>query len=251
MVKEFGITKIAEIEKWYKTPLGLELLKSEQKALDNVLPKLFGYYIAQIGGPSLVNKKDIFSETSIHNHIVVNPSDSSFGNSIPVKCDLKALPFLSESIDVVVLFHVLEFIKDPETLLQEISRSLVNGGTLIVLGFNPYSLWGIKKFFQKKKDIWDGNWISPGKMHALLVKVGFYTGDYQSFYFRPPSANEKMMFLEGLGQIFWSYCGASYMYVAKKTSEAITPIVSFPEVEKSGIVADSIPKPTSRITDEF
>lgn len=151
---------------------------------------------------------------------------------------------MPESIDTMVLFHVLEFAKNPKTVLKEIHRSLVNGGYLIILGFNPHSIWGINKLFKKSdKNIWSGKWLSPGKMYRLLHEAGFDAGDYQTVYFRPPM--KKMLFMEGLGQIFWPYCGASYMFVARKTSVALTPIVN---LSKQTETIEELPQPTSRTT---
>ena len=57
------------------------------------------------------------------------------------------LPFQSRSVDAVVMHHALEEVSDPRTVLREATRILAHGGRLIVFGFNPWSLLGIRRGF--------------------------------------------------------------------------------------------------------
>lgn len=243
--------KPSDINTWYKTPLGIKLLSSELTVLDSVLPQTFGYYSAQIGGPPINDK--ILAKSHIRNHIVINPdTDHLPENRAAIRCKIDNLPFMPESIDAFMLFHVLEFVKNPQQLLQEIYDSLITGGHLIIFSFNPYSLWGITKLWRdtKEKLIWNRDWLPPQKLHHLLLKMGFSVGDYQTFYFLPPSDKDnsrKMLFLEGMGQIFWPYCGASYMYVAQKKYTVLTPtdkLISF--VKKEAVQIKGLLKSSSR-----
>lgn len=241
------IGNIAALSEWYKKPIGTALLQSELVGLSNILPQIFGYYIIQIGGP--IDSNEILATSHIHNHIIINSQASHHSNnSLAVQCELYELPFLPESIDVAVLFHVLEFSKKPRSILKEIYTALIPNGYAIIFGFNPYSLWHIASFWEKQKQTpWLGNWISSWRMRHLLVDTSFSIGDYKTFYFRPPSNNtEKLLFLENIGKIFWPYCGASYMFVVQKKIAALTsvgPILSFMKYFKT---AKALPKPATR-----
>jgi SAM-dependent methyltransferase len=239
-------SSINAMNQWYKSPLGSALLKAELIGLKEILSQIFGYYIMQIGGP-IENK--ILEASHIHQHIIVNQKIvNATDYSLPIQCQLNELPFLPESIDAIVMFHVLEFESNPKVILDEIYRTLIPGGYVVIFGFNPYSLWGIISFLKRPKDTpWFGNWIGPGRMRRWLDKIGFDIGDYKTFYFRPPSDDtEKLLALEGIGPIFWPYGGASYVIVAQKTAIGLTPIKpwSFTKYSK---VAKVFPKVTSRI----
>ena len=52
------------------------------------------------------------------------------------------LPIATQSIDLVVLPHVLEFADEPHQILREVDRVLMPEGRLVIVGFNPWSLWG-------------------------------------------------------------------------------------------------------------
>src|SRR5260221_12837841 len=54
------------------------------------------------------------------------------------------LPIASGTIDAVLLPHCLEIEPDPHAVLREADRVLLGEGHLIVLGFNPWSLWGLR-----------------------------------------------------------------------------------------------------------
>jgi len=236
-------SNIAALTEWYKKPIGAVLLQSELVGLSGILPQIFGYYIMQIGGP--INNDKVLATSHIHNHIIVNPDTTIPNDSPAVQCQLDELPFLPDSIDAAVLFHVLEFAQNPKAILKEIYTTLMPNGYVIIFGFNPYSLWGMAPLWQKQKEVpWFGNWISPRHMRHLLAKIGFSIGDYKTFYFRPPSTSvERLLFLEGLGQIFWPYCGASYMFIAQKTHTTLTPIKPLFSFVKYFKTAKTLPKP--------
>ena len=54
------------------------------------------------------------------------------------------------SIDLVILPHILECIDNPRQLLAEACRIIKPEGHIIICGFNPHSLWGLKKIMGKK-----------------------------------------------------------------------------------------------------
>ena len=60
-------------------------------------------------------------------------------------CDFDALPFPSNSLDLVVLPHTLELARDPHQTLREVERVLVPEGRVVIVGFNPASLWGLRQ----------------------------------------------------------------------------------------------------------
>jgi SAM-dependent methyltransferase len=41
--------------------------------------------------------------------------------------------------------HALEFHDDPHQILREVERVLIPEGELIITGFNPISIWGLRQ----------------------------------------------------------------------------------------------------------
>src|ERR1019366_694210 len=62
-----------------------------------------------------------------------------------LNCHFEALPFDAASLDLVVLPHALELARDPHRTLREVERVLVPEGRVLIIGFNPASLWGTRQ----------------------------------------------------------------------------------------------------------
>lgn len=58
-----------------------------------------------------------------------------------LSCAPGELPLASESCKLVVVQHLFERLDDPASCVGEIARVLAPEGVLLVLGFNPLSLW--------------------------------------------------------------------------------------------------------------
>jgi ubiquinone/menaquinone biosynthesis C-methylase UbiE len=65
--------------------------------------------------------------------------------AVALNLDFDALPFDSASLDLVVLPHTLELASDPHQTLREVERVLVPEGRVVIVGFNPASLWGLRQ----------------------------------------------------------------------------------------------------------
>src|SRR5690606_41680254 len=60
-------------------------------------------------------------------------------------CEPEQLPFDTQSIDLIVMPHTLEWCADPHQVLREVERVLMPEGRVVLTGFNPYSLWGLRE----------------------------------------------------------------------------------------------------------
>ena len=129
------------LQAWLTSPRGKRLLDLENQELQRVLQSLFGRHILQIGnwgGQSLLASADMLHRA------VLGTLDDDFGDTQAVT-QLESLPILSQSVDAVLLPHTLEFTPSPHNLLREVDRILTDRGRLMVLGFNPWSLWGLRR----------------------------------------------------------------------------------------------------------
>lgn len=72
---------------------------------------------------------------------VPNSDHAGMANVDRVVADTAELPFAAASVDGVVLHHALDVVPDRRGTLREAARVLKSGGRLVVVGFNPLSLW--------------------------------------------------------------------------------------------------------------
>ena len=70
-----------------------------------------------------------------------------------VVADTAELPFAVASIDGVVLHHALDVAANRRGTLREAARVLKPGGRLVVVGFNPISLWLLSKPLPTFRDL--------------------------------------------------------------------------------------------------
>jgi len=221
------VTEKALSYKWHDTSAGQLLIEAEKHELDNLLPRLYGYHILQIGDPVFAN----FLNSSLISHrMSLNNEGLTKIDFSVIKAEFGKLPLQSDSVDVVVLTHSLEQVKNPHQVLREAYRILIPEGHIIITGFNPISLCGLwmlfKQLFQKhpKKGKLLGNW----RVRDWLKLLDFQLVGGQKFYFRPPLSNTKVMqklaFLDKIGAKLWPFFGGAYTLMAVKRVGTITPV---------------------------
>lgn len=124
---------------WLRSTRGRRLLELEQTEVQRVLPEVFGRHVLQIGSWGRDGQLIACAETL---HKAVLGTVGSEPESALI--DPEHLPVLSKSVDAVLLPHTLEFTRSPHTVLREVNRVLNDRGRLFVLGFSPWSSWGLR-----------------------------------------------------------------------------------------------------------
>jgi SAM-dependent methyltransferase len=141
-----------------------------------------------------------------------------------------ALPIQTDSIDVVVLPHTLDFALYPHEVLREVERVLIPEGHVVITGFNPLSIWQIWRWLLRWRNQppWCGHFYTTMRLRDWLKLLGFDVTHKQHFFHRPPLKNRSFMqrlsFLEKMGRVLWPVTGAGYVLVARKRVETLTPI---------------------------
>ena len=216
-----------QLHSWYRKPLGKLFAKAEAATLAGLLPALFGYHILAIGVPSGLNMLSASPISRQYHLDCVQPSESAL---VDLAASPTCLPVASDSIDVVVACHVLEFSIEPQLVLKEIDRVLIPEGHVIILGFNPWSLWGFRALWRLRRDGYirrERLW-AVYRLRAQLSVLGYDIVAACSHFHRPPfNSSEllnKLLFMERLGARGWSLGGGGYAILAKKRVSTLTPV---------------------------
>lgn len=215
-------------EHWLSTPAGQYFVALEQNWFDQEVPDLFGFTAVQLGTQKINGLK----ESRIPHTAFAYPVDALNANTEPTSTsDLKPdlylqlddLPFETQSLDLLILPHVLEFAPDPHQLLREVERVLLPEGRVIITGFNPVSLWGLKHCLMRR---WCPVWpagcepihITRLKDWFKLLSLELESGRFSAY--RLPSTREKILqrfgFMEKAGDRWWPVCGGAYYLTAVK-----------------------------------
>lgn len=203
---------IPGIDAWLASPQGRYVLGWEQHQIDHTVADIFGFNALQIGLPQC----DLLRA----NRIPLRQTACQSGHA-DVRCELTALPFASHSTDLIVLPHVLEFAEDPHQILREVERILIPEGQLIVLGFNPWSLWGLKRQRHPADRFpWNGRYLSLPRLKDWLQLLGFEVDRGTLGCYAPPFEQvhwlRRWQPLENAGHRWWNFSGAVYMLRAVK-----------------------------------
>lgn len=215
---------------WYATDLGRYLAGEEQSLLDQELVDLFGYHLLQLGFPG---HGEILRSSRVRHHMrtALDPSSAVLRQSDRQLCAVpEQLPFLSDSLDVVVLSHILEFSQQPHAVLREVERTLIPEGHVMVIGFNPLSFWGLARLVRggNGQPPWCGHFMTLTRLKDWLALLGFDVVRQRRYGYRPPWQRPRLMqrlaFLERLGRRLWPIFGGGYLLVARKRVTTLTPI---------------------------
>ena len=217
-----------QLQDWFAAEQSALLLEEEKKKLNQRLYALFGYHILQVGN---IGGRHFLDGSKISHKLLASliPDEESEQNS-GFCCDCSNLPVAPDSIDVVVLPHVLEFEANPHQVLRESERVLIGEGHVVILGFNPWSLWGFWRLLLawREKPPWQGHYIGLTRIKDWLKLLDFEIIEIERFYFRPPLRNSKLLkkleFMDQLGPYCWPWFGGVYLLVAKKRVVPLTPI---------------------------
>jgi SAM-dependent methyltransferase len=218
-----------QLQQWYHSSLGENLQQSEKGMLNQVLPNLFGYHLLQVGRPM---ESDLLTASRITHRMVMEDVPPLLGlegnKSFLGHSD--QLPVASDCLDVILLPHTLEYVERPHEVLREVERTLIPEGHLLILGFNPWSLFGLRRLFGgwRNQSPWCGHFYSTLRLRDWLALLGFDTVLVEHYFFRPPLQNDGIMrrlsFLDRVGGRFWPPLGGGYLLVAKKRVATLTPI---------------------------
>ena len=184
---------------------------------------MFGYIAIEIGH-SFVGR-EILKNCAIQKKFLVDRSDSA-----DIKASPASLPIACDSVDLFVLSHTLDFTSKPHQILREVERSLVAEGNLIIIGFNPYSFYGLWRFFlsRTKNAPWNASFYSPHRLRDWCSLLGFEEIEMQYVAHLPPFKHlqrwKKLAPLKLFLEKHFTRLGGVYILVARKRVARLTPI---------------------------
>ena len=219
---------------WFLTPAGRYIAQWSLDTADRMLLDVFGLQAAQIGCATL----DFLAHNRIqHRFRCFAPEEATRitpnGNTPLSTCtDAAALPFDADSLDLLVLPYILEFHNNPHQVLREAQRVLRPEGQLLVLGFNPHSLWGLRNSIShalapgKTAFPWPGHYLSVHRLKDWLKLLDFDVSRGEFGCYAPPCRHEStythLHWLELAGDRWWGFAGACYALMAIKRVPGMT-----------------------------
>lgn len=213
---------IPGLSEWLKSPLGSYLLEWEQAKCDQAVADIFGFKAVQLG----LCEEDYLRANRIPFRFCC---DEPPAGGVAARLGFHALPFASTSVDLVVLPHVLEFSAFPHQVLREVERILVPEGQLVVTGFNPLSLWGLRRRFASCPPAgpWQGEYLSLRRLKDWLKLLGFEIQGGNFGCYAPPLAEalSRWRWMDKAGDRWWPVMGGAYLLQAVKRTPGMRVIM--------------------------
>ena len=200
------------LSEWFACEQGGYVLKREQDYFDHTVSDIFGFNALQLGLP----KHDFLCSSRMPLRFTAGNQQ---GNAVRLACT--ELPFACDSLDLVLLPHVLEFSDNPHQIIREVERVLMPEGSLIISRFNPFSLWGLHRALGRKQGYpWSGQFIALPRMKDWLALLGFEVVGGRFAVYTPPLHQAKWLdrftFMEKAGDRWWAMSGGVYFLHAVK-----------------------------------
>jgi SAM-dependent methyltransferase len=234
----------AALQRWWQEALGKALLSAESELLTEALEDVFGWELLQIGAWG--DGRELLAGSRTRRQTLIAARRFEHGPDVIARAS--QLPIVSDSIDAALLPHTLEFAADPYSIVREVDRVLVAEGQLIVMGFRPWSLWGLRAS-ASRSGFPPGmrRVLSQGRVEEWLELLGYeIVARRRYLYASPwshPSAGEPGARILRRGLVNPLPPGA-YLLKARKRVYTLTPVR--PRFREKTPVIGRLVKPTTR-----
>ena len=198
-----------QLRGWYGTPLGQRVAAAEGAALAEVLAPIGVGDVVHLGpGPGRLPLPPTVRQWRADEggDLVLEPWQ---------------LPFRGQSLEALLLGHVLEFSPDPVPILEQAYQALRPEGRLVVLSFNPLGLWGASRLWGRWRGAaapWCGRQWTASITGLHLQRAGFRALAVRFLCFRPPLQDrhlqERLDPWEDVGRYFGRLAAGVQMTVA-------------------------------------
>ena len=214
----------ANIDDWYMSETGQCLFSDLEERISPILATTFGYYSLQIGCPGMAQR--LHESCRVKHQFTLDDLDSQ----TMIRANPSMLPVASDSVDLVVLMHHLSNTSEPHAVLREAFRILIPEGKLVIIDFNPMSLWGLRYFFQSWLEHvpFKGHFYTARRIDDWMRLLGFDQDRHYRAGYLPPiqktSITRHMTWFEKGSRKWLPVLGALNLLVYNKNISPLTPV---------------------------
>jgi len=157
------------VDYWWRQTLGSDILLSEIQTIQDHLQGSWGEWGVQL---STCSQFPLLNQGKIEQRIKISLSGDDMENKL--YCDPLQLPFSQDTVQSLVLHHMLDFHRHPHHVLREAAGVVAPYGRLTLCSFNRFSPLALKHAifgFHGKHSI--RRLLSQGQIKDWLHLLGF------------------------------------------------------------------------------
>ena len=234
------------VSDWLATSLGQALLAEESRVVEEAFDGIFGEQCLQLG--LWGEQKTFLRHTRTQRAAMIDAGGLSDGQA--AVGELHRLPVASDSIDCVLLPHTLDYSHRSHAILREVDRVLTAHGHIVILGFKPGGLWGIRRLIPGAGLPPDADHlVSDRRLKDWLKLLDFRIQGNLRYFFHWPlpgirgAASPRW---EQRGRRWWPELSACYMLTAQKRVSTLTPVR--PVWRRKPKVVAGLAEPSTRVS---
>jgi SAM-dependent methyltransferase len=197
---------------WYQSAYGQYVQAWLSSQIDPIVDRCFGNVAVQYG-------------VAPHSFLAANRMPYQFGINtqgaidLPfVRTDEVCWPFASDSLDLIVLPHVLEYVSDPYALMRASVDALNHEGYLLFIHMNPLCFW--HRYQQRQKIEWVKQTFSAQALFKDLRVLGLELVESRFGCYCPAFTSaekfQKYAWLDKVGDRWCGHFGGVYYFLARK-----------------------------------
>lgn len=232
-------------EEWLKTPLGAALLQQEARVVEEALDGIFGEYCLQLG--LWGDKRTFLRFTRTQRCSLIAETAEGEPSAI---AEMHRLPVESDSLDAVLLPHTLDYTDRQHAILREVDRVLRSNGHVVILGFKPVGLWGLRRLVPGAGMPPGADYlISERRLRDWLQLLDMRIQSASHYFFHWPLPGNKARGSnkwERRGQAWWPELAACYMLTAQKRVSTLTQVR--PLWRRKPQVVAGLAEPSTRVS---
>jgi SAM-dependent methyltransferase len=202
------------LTEWLATPLGELTTATESSLAEKAMACMFGDMAVQLGP---WGEPDLFLRHSKTRRSVLAGAYPSEG--VDLVCEPSSLALASDSVDTLILPHTLELTERPRETLREVHRVLVGDGQVVLMCFDPLSLWGFYKR-SGRLPLAGSSAVSIRRLFDWLTLLGLEPVHWERYLYVPPlnyaAVAQRADGVAGVGRKLWPFASGAFMVVASK-----------------------------------
>lgn len=213
---------------WYHDDLGRRVWQAECSMLNHMFSRLSARLVLQIGGLQRTDWLHTYP-SGFQKLIYLGPTiETSLVPSI--QTDFETLPVQPNQIDAILVWHVLELVSDPASVLREAIQALrPEVGYMVLFLCNTRSFWPVCQRVSRQSLLpWCRQFYALRQLKAELAAQHAIIEYHHTFFFdlpcKVPTSLRKLhtACVESLHPLGWG--GAISCVVARKRLSTLTPL---------------------------